>query len=302
MKLKDIRIQVWFIAIVSGLFFAGCEEESNDYARAGEIFPRTDRGSAYVGESIVFTDYSTRVVERNWTFEGGTPGSSTEQQVSVLYPNAGVFSARLEVTFEDGSTVDELLEVAITTEYVPLVTLEGPRYVFYSEDQELAQEHPAFGLGSSGLAKVGFVSNAFEGEEAINISFDPDKSSTFIMLQTDKVGTADLTEFRDGYLNLAIKSTSVDPLHIRIEGGGANSYAYVAPGGYGFERDGNWHFISIPMDDVLAQIATEDGKMALLGSFDQFRLRNQTGELSSRETFDFTVDFIFFSVNRPVLN
>ena len=51
----------------------------------------------------------------------------------------------------------------------------------------------------------------------------------------------------------------------------------------------------------LYQDKTEAGKLALLGSFDQFRLRNQTGEFN-RETFDFTIDFIFFSVNKPTLN
>ena len=112
--------------------------------------------------------------------------------------------------------------------------------------------------------------------------------------------TADLTQFINGYLNIALKSTSQDPVHVRIEGGGANSYAKVNAGDYGFERDGNWHFISIPMQDVLSRIDTEAGQLALLGSFDQFRLRNQTGEFDS-STFDFSADFIFFSNELPVL-
>ncbi|NLJ01698.1 MAG: hypothetical protein GX371_11215 [Bacteroidales bacterium] len=282
--------------------FTACNESSNDYLRPGELFPKADKGTIFVGESVLFTDYSTRVESRRWSFEGGNPSSSEEQQVEVNYAVAGSYDATLEITFEDGSTVSENLTISVNNEYVPLVNVEGPTYVFYSEDQDLPQDHPAFTLNRSGVAKVGFVGGAFEGNEAINVSYDPDREpNTFIMLQTNKVGTADLTEYIDGYLNLAMKSTSSDPILVRIEGGGANSSARVNAGDYGFERDGSWHFISIPIADVLADIATEDGKLALLGSFDQFRLRNVTGAMT-KETFDFTVDFIFFSVNKPTLN
>lgn len=287
---------------ITAVVFTACEEDDNDYLRAGELFAHADKERIFVGESVVFTDFSTRVADRKWSFEGGSPSNSTEQRVEVTFASAGVFTATLEVTYEDGSTATDNLEVTVMEEYIPLVTLEGPRYVFYSEDQELSQDYPAFGLSRSGVAKVGFVGNAFEGSEAINIGYDADReSNTFAMLQTEKKEQVDLTEYIDGYLNLAMKSTSQDPILVRIEGGGANSYAYVGPGDYGFERDGSWHFISIPMADVLSQIDTEAGKLALLGSFDQFRLRNQTGEFT-KDGFDFTVDFIFFSVNKPSLN
>lgn len=296
-KKKYISLIITAIVIIT----TACDRSTPDYLRPGLIFPKADRELVFVGESIVFTDYSTRVQSRQWTFEGGTPSTSTEQQVEVNYPNSGTWGATLEITYEDGTVTSETLEVRVDEEYVPLVNLEGPRYVFYSEDQELSQDHPEFTLNRSGVAKVSFVGGAFEGEQAINITDDPDRTNTFSMLQTNKVGTADLTEYIDGYLNLAMKSTSTDPVLIRIEGGGANSSAYVGAGDYGFERDGNWHFISIPMSEVLSAIDTEAGKLALLGSFDQFRLRNQTGEFN-RETFDFTIDFIFFSVNKPTLN
>ncbi len=284
------------------VLFTACEENNNEYLRPGELFPKADKESIFIGESIVFTDYSTRVQSRQWTFEGGSPSTSTEQQVEVSYSTHGVFNTTYEVTFEDGSTSSETLTVTVNKEYVPLVNVDGPTYVFYSEDQDLPQDHPVFSLGRSGIAKVSFVGNAFEGEEAINVTYDPDREpNTFIMLQTNKVGAVDLTEYIDGYLNLAMKSTSTDPVLVRIEGGGANSSVYVGAGDYGFERDGNWHFISIPITDVLSSIDSEAGRLALLGSFDQFRLRNQTGEFN-RETFNFSVDFIFFSVNKPTLN
>jgi len=55
------------------------------------------------------------------------------------------------------------------------------------------------------------------------------------------------------------------------------------------------------MSDVLSRIDTEAGKLALLGGFNQFRLRNQTGDFDS-STFDFSADFIFFSNELPKLS
>src|SRR5690554_2095730 len=82
--------------------FTACNESSNDYLRPGELFPKADKGTIFVGESVLFTDYSTRVESRRWSFEGGNPSSSEEQQVEVNYAVAGSYDATLEITFEDG--------------------------------------------------------------------------------------------------------------------------------------------------------------------------------------------------------
>lgn len=278
---------------------AACQKET-EAPQHGLIYPHADNTTIIVGETVNFSDFSTRTMSRTWTFEGGSPSRADEKALGVQYNTAGTYTATLEVTYRDGATESESFQISVNEEYIPLVTVEGPTYVFYSEDPELPQDHPAFGLDDSGVGVASFISNAFEGSEAINLSVDPDASGTFAMLQTRKVGTADITEFRNGYLNLALKSTSNDPVHVRIEGGGAVSHAYVGAGDYGFERDGMWHYISIPMEDVLSEIDTEEGKMTLLASFDQFRLRNQTGEFN-RSTFDFSADLIFFSNELPTL-
>jgi len=266
----------------------------------GIMYPFASMTTIFVGQSVDFKDYSTRVESRQWTFEGGSIGTSSQNEVTVTYSQPGEFAATLDLIFTDGSKGSETFLITVNEEHVPLVSVEGPTYVFYSEDPDLPQDHPKFNLQDSGLGLAQFSASAFEGNESMNLSIDPSASSTFAMLQTEKVGTADLTQFINGYLNIALKSTSQDPVHVRIEGGGANSYAKVNAGDYGFERDGNWHFISIPMQDVLSRIDTEAGQLALLGSFDQFRLRNQTGEFDS-STFDFSADFIFFSNELPVL-
>lgn len=267
----------------------------------GEIYPEASQTSILKGKSVVFSDYSTRVISRQWTFEGGSPNTSTINKVEVAYEEAGEYAAKLDVTFEDGSTKSETIIISVTKEYVPLVSVDGATFVLYSEDQSLPQDYPTFTPSKSGVGVAKFVSAGFEGMESINLSVDPDKSGTFAMLQITGKGTFDLRKFRNGYLNLALKSTNEDPVNVRIDGGGATSHALVAPGDYGFDRDGQWHFISIPMEDVLSKIDTEEGKMSLLQGFDQFRYRNEMGKFN-KSTFDHSLDFIFFSEKLPILN
>ena len=59
------------------------------------------------GESVHFLDMSTgNVTSWNWTFEGGTPATSTEQNPVVTYNNAGSYSVTLIVG--DGNTTATL--------------------------------------------------------------------------------------------------------------------------------------------------------------------------------------------------
>ncbi len=55
------------------------------------------------GESVHFLDMSTgNITSWNWTFEGGTPASSTEQNPVVTYNKAGSYAVTLSVS--DGNT------------------------------------------------------------------------------------------------------------------------------------------------------------------------------------------------------
>ena len=55
---------------------------------------------------IQFNDLSSDNVSTwNWTFEGGTPGSSSEQNPSVTYETAGVYTVTLEVSNAAGTDV-----------------------------------------------------------------------------------------------------------------------------------------------------------------------------------------------------
>jgi PKD repeat protein len=61
------------------------------------------------GDTVSFTDQSgSSVISWDWTFEGGTPGTSTVQNPSVTYNTMGTYDVQLVVS--DGTLSDTLLE------------------------------------------------------------------------------------------------------------------------------------------------------------------------------------------------
>ncbi|PLX12735.1 MAG: hypothetical protein C0598_05505, partial [Marinilabiliales bacterium] len=76
-----------------------------------------------VGGSVNFTDLTDITpVSWNWTFEGGTPATSTEQNPMVTYNSAGTFNVELVVTTSSGTNVTVLKE-----DYIDAVILaEAP--------------------------------------------------------------------------------------------------------------------------------------------------------------------------------
>ncbi len=69
-----------------------------------------------VGGSVHFTDNSwgAQLTNWDWEFEGGTPATSTEQNPTVTYNQAGTFGVRLTVTNADGESDTKYMANYIT--------------------------------------------------------------------------------------------------------------------------------------------------------------------------------------------
>jgi PKD repeat protein len=71
------------------------------------------------GLTCTFTDASTdsdgSIASREWTFENGTPATSTEETQQVTFSAAGTHTVTLEVTDNEGETDDFSREVTVTT-------------------------------------------------------------------------------------------------------------------------------------------------------------------------------------------
>ena len=83
-----------------------------------------DNAEVCEGSEVVFTDLSEGVpITWEWTFEGGTPATSTEVNPTVMYDNAGEYDVTL--TVHDGvATTTTLLEDFITVSEFPNTTLD----------------------------------------------------------------------------------------------------------------------------------------------------------------------------------
>jgi len=80
------------------------------------------------GQSVSFTDLTTNTpTSWNWTFNGGTPSTSTEQNPTVTYNTTGTFSVSLEVSNADGTdTKTETAYINVTEPvYAPVASFSA---------------------------------------------------------------------------------------------------------------------------------------------------------------------------------
>lgn len=100
--------------------------------------------TVYIGKTVQFTDKSdNNPTAWSWTFDGGTPATSTEQNPVVTYEKEGVYDVKLEVTYSDGTTSSVTFPELITVnKRIP----KGAFKVVYYDSEETVGE------GSNGFA------------------------------------------------------------------------------------------------------------------------------------------------------
>jgi len=95
--------------------------------------------SIYTGESITFADESTNTPTAwNWTFTGGTPAASTNQNPTVIYDSVGLFDVSLEVSNNGGSSSETktgYITVSLTP--APVAAFSGNQTSVYIHDSVL---------------------------------------------------------------------------------------------------------------------------------------------------------------------
>ena len=67
----------------------------NDYSPFQADFSASDT-LICVGSTVTFTDESPGSISRTWTFDGGTPSSSTQSNPTVTYNTAGIYDVTIE--------------------------------------------------------------------------------------------------------------------------------------------------------------------------------------------------------------
>ena len=116
-----------------------------DYITVNEVMAIFDANETDICdlEQIQFTDNSICATSWAWTFEGGDPATSTEQNPMVTYNSAGVFTVELTVTGESGEST------TIDTEMITVHNCTG--LAGYSKLEMNITPNP-----SNGLFTIGF--------------------------------------------------------------------------------------------------------------------------------------------------
>jgi hypothetical protein len=102
------------------------------------------------------------------------------------------------------------------------------------------------------------------------------------------------------YYNIAIKTVSEAPFYIRMRGNGITAKVLIDPAlspasVYGFDNDGDWHFLSIPFTAFIP----ESGTFSLTSVTEVFVLRSNAGAtLVGGVNDDFSIDNIYLSTSQ----
>jgi hypothetical protein len=109
-----------------------------------------------LGGQVVCTDYSTGVKSRLWTFPGGSPATSTDEEVSVSFSKEGPVTVKVEVTFIDDFTETKEFVIQVGNELYR-------RNIFGFEDATAATEAWGFWVSDDSDAMVFSVENTTQG-------------------------------------------------------------------------------------------------------------------------------------------
>ena len=103
-KLKFSKLY-YFVLCFTVLNFS-CEDDIREVTLydEGETIADVSNAVLQFGESTNFTSSSTKSITTDWTFEGGTPATSINPNVTVTYNSSGTFEAQLLVKYVDNTT------------------------------------------------------------------------------------------------------------------------------------------------------------------------------------------------------
>lgn len=224
---------------------------------------------------------------------GSTGGWGIYDTVLVTGISLDAGEQVLRLAFTGGNTnVDRVIISA------PGVSIPE-RYGIYTEGPVTAGSG-AVGLEINNAFIITEVTNdVFEGANAVEFKFDPQDTWGVMgaIRLSDGAGgfvDADISEFASGFYNISLKTTCTLKMNLRLQGGGTNGFVQLddAVKTYGFERDGAWHTLKIPISDFVA----DGGATPNYSAISHFLvMRSAEPAVAATEDWDWYVDNVYLS-------
>lgn len=168
-----------------------------------------DTRMIYSGQQVAFTDLSVGAVTGwQWTFEGGTPSSSTEQNPSVSYLSAGTYKVVLEVS--NGATTSTKEQ----TGYITVIPGEG--LVAFLPFDAGSEDKSASGLTVSNSGTVVFTGIDRNNQQNATAVFDGTGSLLIDPSSSKQLGTSSYS------VGVWLKTDVPSRMMIWEEGGGGS--------------------------------------------------------------------------------
>ena len=218
-----------------------------------------EQRNTYSGATIAFTDTSVgTATEWNWTFEGGTPSTSTEQNPEVTYDSPGTYKVTLMASNDSESSTEvkeEYITVVPGAELVAFYPFGGNEIdagpnnfvptifgnvSFSGTDRDSNEDGAAVFDGASGLVVPDNDAYNFETSDfSIGVWVKTDDTSKMMVWQESGANGPG-----DNQAWLRIGDNSSDRLlRFATEDSGGGAILNVGEAETGGVSDGEWHYV-----------------------------------------------------------
>jgi len=251
-----IKLKYLFLVLFIGLF--SCEDDVREVYlyKKGELNAVSTNTSVKAGETVTYTDSSTKVRAVKWTFQGGSPGSSIERNVEVKYTKGGTFTSTLEITFVDNTTRKKTFTVEVEAPATPPIVIPADALKIYSENPDFTKTAPVLNWVSSNQFVIKEV--AVDGYEGAYRNFSlpatpPAAEAKWAMAILSFVNFTDISSYT--YINMAVRTTSTGKIRFRMKDASNTGYVEfnATSNLYGLKRDGSWNMVKIPIAEYKKQ-------------------------------------------------
>lgn len=116
--------RILYAAAICSLSFAvSCQKEENK--SIDKDFQYVIPSETILGQSVTFEDQSISVQSREWKFEDGTPATSSDAIVNVVFAKAGEKTVSLTVNYADGTKDEISKKISVKDSFSAKMKVEG---------------------------------------------------------------------------------------------------------------------------------------------------------------------------------